>query len=90
MAQRTKADRQAAAKKGAATRKRNEQRIKSATAGKKAAGTRQGRAAGDALGSAKSAVGSAAGSLKAAGGATGRAVKEAGKAASSRAKATKK
>jgi hypothetical protein len=60
------------------------------TAGKKAAGTRQGRAAGDALGSAKRAVGAAAGSLKTAGEATGRAAKEAGKAASNRAGATKK
>ena len=44
----TKADRSAAAKKAAATRKRNEIRNSSQTAGKKAAGTRQGRDAKDA------------------------------------------
>ena len=56
----TKADRSAAAKKAAATRKRNQQRASSSTAGKKAAGTRQGRDAAGALCSAKRAVGSAA------------------------------
>ena len=86
----TKADRSAAAKKAAATRKRNQQRTKSSTAGTKAAGTRQGREAGSALGSAKRAVGSAASSLRSAGESTGRAAKGAGKAASSRARAAKK
>ena len=43
----TKADRSAAAKKAAATRKRNQQRASSSTAGKKAAGTRQGRDAAE-------------------------------------------
>src|SRR4051794_14366508 len=52
----TKADRQAAAKKGAATRKRNEQRASSQAGGKKAAATRQGKAASGAASDAKSAA----------------------------------
>src|SRR5690349_6111803 len=55
-----KADRQAAAKKGAATRKRNEQKAKSQAAGKKAGSTRQGRAAASAASDAKSAAKGAA------------------------------
>ena len=49
----TKADRQAAAKKGAATRKRNEQLARSQAAGKKAGSTRQGKAAASAASDAK-------------------------------------
>jgi hypothetical protein len=48
MAQQTKADRSAAAKKAAATRQREAQRERSQTAGTKAASTRQARDAGHA------------------------------------------
>ena len=60
----TKADRQAAAKKAAATRKRNEIRDKSQSSGKKAASTRQGNVAKDSAGQAGRAVSTAAGTLQ--------------------------
>jgi hypothetical protein len=56
----TKADRQAAAKKGAATRERNATRNKSQEAGTKAAATRQGKAAADSGRDAKRAASGAA------------------------------
>ena len=52
----TKADRSAAAKKGAATRERNRKKAESEAAGKKAAGTRQQREAGESANQAKSAA----------------------------------
>ena len=58
----TKADRQAAAK-AAATRKRNQQRAKSSTRGKKATSTRQAKAAGASVGQAKRAAGTAVSGL---------------------------
>ena len=54
MATQTKADRQAAAKKAAATRKRNETRTQSQRAGHKAASTRQKNEAVGALDQARS------------------------------------
>lgn len=56
MAQATKADRSATAKKAAATRQRNQTRTRSAQAGKKAAGTRQRHAAEESAGQARGAA----------------------------------
>src|SRR4051812_46489867 len=81
----TKADRQAAAKKGAATRKRNEQRASSQTAGKKSASTRQGKAAAGAAQDAKSAAKGAASGLAGAAKSAGSAAKQAGKSVATRA-----
>src|SRR5215211_781895 len=83
----TKADRQAAAKKGAATRQRNKVKTQSQSRGKRAASTRQGRAAAD---QAKRAAGSAVGGVKKAAKSAGGAAKSAGKSAASRAGARKK
>jgi hypothetical protein len=81
----TKADRSAAAKKGAATRERNRKKAESESAGKKAAGTRQRRAAGDsasqAKGAARGAVSGAATAVRLA----GNAAKQGGKALATRA-----
>jgi hypothetical protein len=86
----TKADRSAAAKKGAATRQRNAQRGKSETAGKKAASTRQGRTAAASASDAKSGVRSAARGLTGAARAAGDAAVNAGKSVASRAGATRR
>ena len=64
MAQTTKADRTAAAKKASATRQRNQQRAKSQAAGNKATSTRQ---ANEAIGGAVNAVKSAGGAAVSAG-----------------------
>ena len=63
MAQTTQADRSAAAKKAAATRERNQQRKRSATAGRKAASTTQARAAGKAADQARTEAKGAFGAL---------------------------
>ena len=85
----TKADRQAAAKKAAATRERNAQKTRSQASGKKAASTRQARAAKSSANEARNALGSIAGSVvdgvTSAVKAAGTAVKEAGKAVATRA-----
>jgi hypothetical protein len=85
----TKADRSAAAKKGAATRQRNAQRTRSQTAGTKAAATRQGRTAASSANEATTAVKSAARGLTGAAKAAGDAAKNAGKAAATRAGAAR-
>jgi hypothetical protein len=59
----TKADRQAAAKKAAATRQRNAQKARSEASGQKAASTRQARAATSSLDEARRALGSIPSSL---------------------------
>lgn len=64
MAQTTKADRKAAAKKASITRERKQQKAKSQAAGKKGATTRQ---ANDAIGGAANAVKSAGGAAVSAG-----------------------
>ena len=88
----TKADRSAAAKKAAATRERNQRRDQSHVQGKKAASTRQGRAAENAAGQAvtqvKRAAGGVVGGTKSAVRLAGTAAVEAGTAAASRAGAT--
>lgn len=89
----TKADRQAAAKKAAATRQRNAERAQSEAVGKKAASTRQARAAKDNADEAWNALVSIAGSvtdgLTSAVKAAGTAAKEGGKAVATRVGATK-
>ena len=82
----TKADRKAAAKKGAATRERNKTKAKSQTRGTKAASTRQGNAATDSLHQAKRAAGGAVGGLTSAAKHAGNAAKQAGKSVATRAK----
>ncbi|MGI8593243.1 MAG: hypothetical protein ACR2ML_02570 [Solirubrobacteraceae bacterium] len=77
----TKAERQAAAKKAAATRKRNQSKARSQTAGKKAAATRQSNEAAD---SAKQAGGSAVLGLAGAAKSVAHAAKQAGKSVASR------
>jgi hypothetical protein len=81
----TKADRSAAAKKAAATRKRNQQKQESQAAGKKAAGTRQRHdaeaAASQARQAAKGAWTGAIGGVQASARSAGEALKQAGKAA---------
>ena len=62
----TKADRQEAAKKAAATRERNRTREESKQRGTKAAATRQGNAAGESVEQAKQSARSAGGGLKSA------------------------
>ena len=84
----TKADRQAAAKKAAATRRRNQVKAESRSRGKKAASTRQGNAAADSLKQAKRAGGAAVSGLTTAAKATGNAAKEAGKSVTSRAQSS--
>jgi hypothetical protein len=86
----TKADRSAAAKKGAATRQRNTQRSRSQTAGKKSAATRQGRTAASSANEATSAVRSAARGLTGAARAAGDAAVNAGKSVASRAGAARR
>ena len=79
MATQTKADREAAAKKAAATRQRNQIKTRSQEAGKKAAATRQKNAAGDALDQAKSTAKGAVTGLGNAAKLVGHAAREAGK-----------
>jgi hypothetical protein len=81
----TKADRSAAAKKGAATRERNRKKAQSEAAGKKAAGTRQEREAGESASQAKSAAKGAVSGAAAAARLAGNAVKQGGKAVASKA-----
>jgi hypothetical protein len=82
----TKADRKAAAKKGAATRERNRTKAKSQKRGTKAASTRQGNAAAQSLDQAKRAAGGAIGGLTSAAKSAGTAAVEAGKSVATRAK----
>jgi hypothetical protein len=85
----TKADRQAAAKKAAATRQRNAQKTRSQASGHKAASTRQARAAKTSANEARNALGSIAGSVldgvTSAVKAAGTAAREGGKAVATRA-----
>jgi len=90
MAQQTKADREAAAKKAAATRERNQKRAKSQEAGKKGAATRQGNEAAASAQQAKQSASSAVGGLKAAVRSLGDAAKSAGKSVATRSKTGKK
>ncbi len=83
----TKADRQEAAKKAAATRERNKIKDDSKQRGTKAAATRQGNAAAASLGQAREAVGSAAGSLAEAARHVGTAAVETGKSVATRTRA---
>ncbi len=83
----TKADRQEAAKKAAATRERNKIKSESEQRGTKAAATRQGNAAGESLSQAREAVGSAAGSLAEAVRHVGTAAVETGKSVTTRTRA---
>jgi hypothetical protein len=76
-----KADRSAAAKKGAATRQRNQQRTQSAEAGKKAAGTRQKHDAQESAHQAKKAAKGAFSGVESSARYAGNAVLQAGKAA---------
>jgi hypothetical protein len=82
----TKADRQEAAKKGAATRERNRTREESKERGTKAAATRQGNQAAD---SAQQAKRSAVGGIKSAARSAGDAAKQAGKSVATRSKTKK-
>ena len=83
----TKADRQAAGKKAAATRSRNTTRTRSQTTGKKAAATRQGKAATQSARQAQSSAGGAVGGLISAGRSIGEAAFQAGKSVVTRASA---
>ena len=87
---RTKADRSAAAKKGAATRERNKIKKRSQARGTKAAASRQGNAAAESLNQAKRGVGAAVGGVRSAAEAAGKAAKEAGKSAVTRARGSSK
>ena len=80
----TKADRQEAAKKAAATRERNRKREESQERGTKAAATRQGNQAAASADKAKQSVGAAGGGLKSAVRSIGDAAKQAGKSAATR------
>jgi hypothetical protein len=84
MATQTKADRQAAAKKAAATRQRNQVRARSQQAGQKAASTRQKNSALGALDLAGTRAKGAVSTLGNAGKLVGVAAAEAGKAVASR------
>jgi hypothetical protein len=81
----TKADRQAAGRKAAATRQRNTTRTRSQTTGKKAAATRQGNAATQNAQQARTSANSAVGGLVSAGRALGEAAFQAGKSVVTRA-----
>jgi hypothetical protein len=78
-----KADRSASAKKGAATRQRNQQRQESQEAGKKAAGTRQKHDAQESVHQAKKAAKGALSGVESSARFAGNAVVQAGKAAAS-------
>jgi GNAT superfamily N-acetyltransferase len=86
----TKADRQEAAKKAAATRERNKEREKSSERGTKGAATRQGNEARAGAQQAKQSASGAVGGLKSAARSLGDAAKSAGKSASTRSKTGKK
>jgi hypothetical protein len=81
----TKADRQTAAKKAAATRQRNTTRTRSQTTGKKAAATRQGRTAAQNAQQARTSANSGLGSLTSAAVSLGEAAFNAGKSVVTRA-----
>jgi hypothetical protein len=83
----TKADRQAAAKKAAATRERNRIREESEERGTKAAASRQSNVAIASLEQARRTAGSAAGGFVSAAKQVGTAATEAGKSAATHAKA---
>jgi len=87
MAQTTKADRQEAAKKAAATRERNKIRKESEVRGTKAAASRQSNAALSGLEQARRTAESAAGGFVTAAKQVGAAAGEAGKSAATHAKA---
>ena len=84
MATQTKADRQAAAQKAAATRKRNQTRDSSADRGRKAAGTRQQNDAVEAVKRARKEVGTAVSSVGSAAKSAREATVLAGKSVASR------
>ena len=81
----TKADRQAAAKKAAATRERNQVKEQSQERGRKAGASRQRNAAANSLGQAKQAAGTAVGGLTSTAKAVGEAAVQAGKSVATRA-----
>jgi hypothetical protein len=85
MTEQTQADRREAAQKGAATRRRNEERDSSAEAGHKAAATRQANEARDMVGDAKSRAKSGFSELGSAVKSAGDAAVKAGKSVASRA-----
>jgi hypothetical protein len=85
-----KADRSAAAKKAAATRQRNQQRLQSQEAGRKSAITRQKRDAQESAHEAKKAAKGALRGVEASARFAGNAVVQAGKAAASSLGAGKK
>ena len=87
MATRTKADRQAAAKKAAATRERNQARSQSSQTGHKAASTRQKNEAASALDQATTRAKGAFTGIGNAGKLVGTAAVQAGKSVASRAAA---
>ena len=89
MTTQTKADRQAAAKKAAATRERNRAREASKERGTKAAATRQGNQAAESVDRAKQSARSAGGGLKSAVQSVGDAAKQAGKSVATRSKTKK-
>ena len=82
----TKADRQEAAKKAAATRERNRTRAESQTRGTKAAATRQSNAAAESIEQAKRAANGAVGGVTTAAKSLGNAAFEAGKSVTTRAR----
>jgi hypothetical protein len=86
----TKADRQAAAKKAAATRERNKKRAQSQEAGTKGAATRQGNEARAGAQQAKQSANGAVHGLKSAVRSLGDAAVSAGKSVATRSKAGKK
>lgn len=79
-----KADRSAAAKKAAATRKRNQQKGENSESGKKAAATRQGNKASENLDEAKQSAGGALAGLTGAAKSVGDAATSAGKSVANR------
>jgi hypothetical protein len=82
----TKADRQEAAQKAAATRQRNQTRNASKTRGTKAAASRQSNNAGDNLADARKKAEQAVGGVTSAARSVGSAATEAGKSVLTRAK----
>ena len=90
MAPQTKADRQAAAKKGAATRERNRTRAESSKRGTKAAASAQSNRASANVDEAKHSANSAVGGLVSAAKSLGGAAVQAGKSVATRSKADKR
>lgn len=90
MAQQTKADRQAAAKKAAKTRERNRARAENSKRGTKAAATAQSNRASKNVDQAKHSANSAVGGLVSSVKSLGDAAVQAGKSVATRSKADKK